>query len=212
MQGIPAVGGVQYAPVIRPGLRPVVDDGATDVTVDEGDRPDEMARFTAAAAAVAARLRDRAANASGAASEVLATTAMLAQDRAWIAATEKRIGEGNPAVRAVAGAVEQFATLFTSVGRPDGRARDRPPRHPRRPSRAPNVCARSRLGTQGRDVERHCKALERAIQVQQCRAQHTLQRGFCMLQALSAANDAVEPVLLLMRGSKDGALLHSRSI
>jgi phosphotransferase system enzyme I (PtsI) len=116
LQGIPAVGGVQYAPLIRPGSRPVVDDGATDATVDEGDRPDEMARFTAAAAAVAARLRDRAANASGAASEVLATTAMLAQDRAWIAATEKRIGEGNPAVRAVAGAVEQFATLFTQLG------------------------------------------------------------------------------------------------
>ncbi|MCW2734234.1 MAG: phosphoenolpyruvate--protein phosphotransferase [Mycobacterium sp.] len=116
LQGIPAVGGVQYAPVIRPGSRPTADDGSAAVDLGESDRPGEVARFTAAAASVANRLRERAANASGAASEVLATTATLAQDRAWIAATEKRIGEGNPAVRAVTGAVDQFATLFTQLG------------------------------------------------------------------------------------------------
>ncbi|MDX1889360.1 putative PEP-binding protein [Mycolicibacterium sp. 050158] len=116
LQGIPAVGGVQYAPVIRPGTRPTVDDASTGADVDEADRPHEAARFTAAAAAVADRLRERAANASGAASEVLATTAQLAQDRAWIAATEKRIGQGNPAVRAVTGAVDQFVVMFTQLG------------------------------------------------------------------------------------------------
>ncbi|MET0476145.1 MAG: putative PEP-binding protein [Mycobacterium sp.] len=116
LQGIPAVGGVQYAPVIRPGSRPSVDEAPAVGDIGESDRPGEVARFTAAAAAVAGRLRDRAANASGAASEVLATTAQLAQDRAWIAATEKRIGEGNPAVRAVTGAVEQFVTMFTQLG------------------------------------------------------------------------------------------------
>ena len=115
LQGIPAVGGVQYAPVIRPGSRPT-GDSAPGPDVDEAARPAEIARFTAAAAAVAERLRARAANASGAASEVLATTATLAQDRAWIAATEKRIGGGTPAVGAVTGAVEQFATLFTQLG------------------------------------------------------------------------------------------------
>jgi phosphotransferase system enzyme I (PtsI) len=47
---------------------------------------------------------------------VLATTASLAQDRAWIAATEKRIGEGHAAVTAVTGAVEQFVTMFTQIG------------------------------------------------------------------------------------------------
>ncbi|MGH3584368.1 MAG: phosphoenolpyruvate-utilizing N-terminal domain-containing protein, partial [Mycobacterium sp.] len=113
LHGIPAVGGVQYAPVIRPGSRPSVDDAPASADLTESDRPGEVARFTAAAAAVAGRLRDRAANASGAASEVLATTATLAQDRAWIAATEKRIGEGNPAVRAVTGAVDQFVAMFT---------------------------------------------------------------------------------------------------
>ena len=116
LQGIPAVGGVQYAPVIRPGSRPPVDDATTANELGEADRPGEVARFAAAAAAVAGRLRERAANASGAASEVLATTASLAQDRAWIAATEKRIGQGNSAVGAVTGAVEQFATMFTQLG------------------------------------------------------------------------------------------------
>lgn len=116
LRGIPAVGGVQYAPVIRPGSRPTVDAASTTADLEESRRPSEVARFTAAAAAVADRLRERAANASGAASEVLATTAQLAQDRAWIAATEKRIGQGNQAVGAVTGAVEQFVTMFTQLG------------------------------------------------------------------------------------------------
>ena len=116
LRGIPAVGGVQYAPVIRPGSRPTVDTASTSADLDESRRPGEVARFTAAAAAVADRLRERAANASGAASEVLATTAQLAQDRAWIAATEKRIGQGTQAVGAVTGAVEQFVTMFTQLG------------------------------------------------------------------------------------------------
>ena len=47
---------------------------------------------------------------------MLAATATLAQDRAWLGAAEKRITEGAPAVRAVAGAVEQFADMFTKLG------------------------------------------------------------------------------------------------
>ncbi|MGZ8745738.1 MAG: phosphoenolpyruvate--protein phosphotransferase [Mycobacterium sp.] len=113
--GVPVVPGVAYAPVIRPGRPPSLDDEATG-DVAESDRSAEAARFTAAAAAVASRLRDRAAHATGAASEVLAATATLAQDRAWLSAAEKRITEGAPAVRAVAGAVEQFADMFTKLG------------------------------------------------------------------------------------------------
>jgi phosphotransferase system enzyme I (PtsI) len=109
------VPGVAYAPVIRPGRPPSLDDDASG-DVSESDRSAEAARFTAAAAAVASRLRDRAAHATGAASEVLAATATLAQDRAWLGAAEKRITEGAPAVRAVAGAVEQFTDLFTKLG------------------------------------------------------------------------------------------------
>lgn len=115
LHGVPVVAGVQYAPVIRPGKLPELDAGsASDVA--EADRPAEAERFTAAAAAVAGRLRDRAAHATGSASEVLAATATLAQDRAWIGAAEKRIKEGTPAVRAVVSAVDQFVDLFTQLG------------------------------------------------------------------------------------------------
>ncbi|MCV7359470.1 phosphoenolpyruvate--protein phosphotransferase [Mycolicibacterium fluoranthenivorans] len=114
LTGVPVVPGVAYAPVIRPGRKPVIDLGADSLGEDE--RPAESARFTAAAATVAERLRERAGRATGAASEVLATTAGLAQDRAWLGAAEKRIAEGAPAVRAVAAAVDQFVGLFTQIG------------------------------------------------------------------------------------------------
>jgi phosphoenolpyruvate-protein phosphotransferase (PTS system enzyme I) len=116
LRGVPVVAGVQYAPVIRPGRLPVVDAGASEASIDEADRPAEAARFGAAATAVAARLRDRAAHATGAASEVLAATATLAQDRAWLGAAEKRIKEGMPAVPAVAAAAQQFVDMFTQLG------------------------------------------------------------------------------------------------
>src|SRR5262245_39948123 len=115
LHGVPVVAGVQYAPVIRPGRLPVVD-VAKAADIEESDRPAEAARFGAAATAVADRLRDRAAHATGAASEVLAATAALAQDRAWLGAAEKRIKAGTPAVAAVVAAVEQFVDMFTQLG------------------------------------------------------------------------------------------------
>src|SRR5215213_2410518 len=115
LRGVPVVAGVQYAPVIRPGRLPVVDDSAS-ADVDETDRPAEAARFAAAANTVAERLRDRAAHATGAASEVLAATATLAKDRAWLGAAEKLINAGAPAPRAVVAAVDQFVDLFTQLG------------------------------------------------------------------------------------------------
>jgi phosphotransferase system enzyme I (PtsI) len=94
----------------------MLDDLAAVPEIVEADRDAEVARFTAAAATVASRLRDRAAHATGAASEVLAATAMLAQDRAWLGAAEKRIKGGVPAVRATSEAVAQFVDLFTKMG------------------------------------------------------------------------------------------------
>ncbi|WP_235718354.1 putative PEP-binding protein [Mycolicibacterium goodii] len=114
LHGVPVVPGVQYAPVIRPGRPPVVD--LPDTEIAEGDRAAEAGRFLAAATAVAERLRDRAAHATGAAAEVLAATATLAQDRAWLGAAEKRITAGAPAVRAVTEAVDQFIGMFTKMG------------------------------------------------------------------------------------------------
>ncbi len=116
LQGVPVVAGVQYGPVIRPGRLPALDDVDVAPEVEEEDRPAEAARFTTAANAVATRLRDRAAHATGAASEVLAATATLAQDRAWLQAAEKLINAGAPAARAVVAAVDQFVDLFTQLG------------------------------------------------------------------------------------------------
>ncbi len=114
-RGVPVVPGVAYAPVIRPGRLPSLDDeGSGDIA--EPDRADEVARFAAASGAVAKRLRDRAAHATGVASEVLAATATLAQDRAWLGAAEKRINAGTPAVGAVMAAVDQFVDMFTQLG------------------------------------------------------------------------------------------------
>lgn len=116
LRGVPVVPGVSYAPVIRPGRPVPVDQLAAPTDIEEAARPAEISRFIGAAGAVAQRLRDRAAHATGAASEVLAATAMLAQDRAWLGAAEKRIGQGVPAVRATVEAVAQFTDLFTQMG------------------------------------------------------------------------------------------------
>ena len=114
LAGVPAVGGVRYAPVIRPGRPAAPDVTEPELAVDV--RPAEAARFTAVAAAVADRLRARAAHTTGAASEVLAATAGLAQDRAWLGAVEERITAGTPAIRAVSEAVEGFVQMFTQLG------------------------------------------------------------------------------------------------
>lgn len=114
LTGMPVVAGVRYAPVIRPGRAAEPDLGSGEVATDE--RPAQQARFDAAAATVAGRLRDRAAQSTGVAAEVLAATAQLAQDKAWLAAARKRIGDGVPAPRATHEAVAQFADLFTKMG------------------------------------------------------------------------------------------------
>jgi phosphotransferase system enzyme I (PtsI) len=115
LHGVPVVAGVQYAPVIRPGTLPDIDLSA-GAELAEPDRLREVQRFTAAAATVATRLRERAAHATGAASEVLAATAALAQDRGWLGAAEKRIKNGTPAVQAVNAAIDQFVEMFTKLG------------------------------------------------------------------------------------------------
>jgi phosphoenolpyruvate-protein phosphotransferase (PTS system enzyme I) len=116
LKGVPVVAGVGYAPVIRPGRLPVLDGIDAIPELEDEDRPVEAARFATAASAVADRLRDRARHATGAASEVLAATAGLAQDRAWLGAAEKRIKSGTPAVRATVEAVAQFVDVFTQIG------------------------------------------------------------------------------------------------
>ena len=116
LTGVPVVPGVRFAPVIRANRLPTLEDIDPGGELSEADRPAEAARFGAAAAAVAQRLRDRAAAATGAASEVLGATAQLAQDRAWLGAAEKAINAGMPAVRATMAAATQFIEMFTKMG------------------------------------------------------------------------------------------------
>ena len=116
LRGVPVVAGVRYAPVIRPGRPPAFEGLGSPVCIEEAGRAAEVTRFAVASSTVAERLRDRASHATGAASEVLAATATLAQDRAWLAAAEKQITGGMPAVPAVVAAVAQFVDLFTQLG------------------------------------------------------------------------------------------------
>ena len=109
------VAGVAYAPVIRPGARPSIP-ADTGADVAEADRPGEVGRLKDAAATVAGRLRDRAGQATGVASEVLATTAALAQDRAWLADAEKRIAAGSPAQQAVGAAIGKISDALAKAG------------------------------------------------------------------------------------------------
>jgi len=113
---VPVVPGVRFAPVIRANRLPGIDDLDPGGVLAELDRPAEAARFANAASSVAQRLRDRAAAATGAASEVLGATAQLAQDRAWLGSAENAIKAGKTAVRATAEAATQFIEMFTKMG------------------------------------------------------------------------------------------------
>ena len=115
LAGVPVVSGVRYAPVIRPGRAPQPDlAGLAELAA--ADREAEAARFDAAAAAVAARLRDRAAAATGVAAEVLAATAQLALDKAWLSRARSGIAAGVPAPRATHDSVAFFAEMFAKAG------------------------------------------------------------------------------------------------
>ncbi|TCN58192.1 phosphotransferase system enzyme I (PtsI) [Rhodococcus sp. SMB37] len=114
LQGTPVVPGIGYGPVIRPAQRPQITT-SSDVVPDTA-REAEAARFEAAVDVVAARLRVRAARASGAAAEVLQANAVLVEDRAWRGAAEGKIRAGADAVAATVGATDQFVTIFEKIG------------------------------------------------------------------------------------------------
>lgn len=114
VHGTPVVPGIAYGPAVRPAARPV--STASAPPLDEADRDAAEDAFVAAAAAVEARLRNRAAAATGAAAEVLQANAAMAADRGWIGAARKSIADGVPPVQAAVAATAQFVALFTKVG------------------------------------------------------------------------------------------------
>ena len=118
LTGTPVVGGVAHGPALWPGRRPDHSAEAlgAGVEIAEDRRAEESARFTEAAAAVAARLRERASQNTGVAAEVLAATAGLAEDRGWIGAASALIAKGASAPSAAVAATEQFAAVFTKLG------------------------------------------------------------------------------------------------
>jgi phosphotransferase system enzyme I (PtsI) len=115
LTGTPVVPGVAYGPVVRPAgaVHLPADD---EPPVEEDARAAEKERFGAAAELVARRLTERAAAATGASAEVLATTAGIATDRALRTTAEQRIEAGAPAPVAAVQAAQQFMDMFAALG------------------------------------------------------------------------------------------------
>ncbi|GAB2976871.1 phosphoenolpyruvate-utilizing N-terminal domain-containing protein [Actinotalea caeni] len=108
------VPGTGYGPALRAAPRPAIPPVASELP--EPAREAERERFRAAVAAVAERLEQRAARATGQAAEVLATTATMAADPTLAAGVEKAIADGVPAVQAVASATAEFTAMFSAAG------------------------------------------------------------------------------------------------
>lgn len=111
--GTPVVAGVGFGPVVRPAPRPKLPDA---MELAEAERATAMDTYQAAVSKVVSRLTERAQKATGAAAEVLAATASLAQDRGLQGAVSSQIKAGVDAANAMQKAAEQFGAMFTSLG------------------------------------------------------------------------------------------------
>lgn len=114
MHGTGVVPGIAYAPAAWKRGRPETLPQLPPLAEDE--RPAEVERLSAAADAVSTRLDDRASQASGVASEVLAATAALARDRGWRRAAVKLVKNGMSAPEATVTAIAQFVQTFEKLG------------------------------------------------------------------------------------------------
>ncbi|MEO7429732.1 MAG: putative PEP-binding protein, partial [Acidimicrobiales bacterium] len=83
---------------------------------DFADAEAALAAYDDATAAVAETFSSKAAAAQGAAAEVLTASAGLARDKGLRSGVNKNLQAGQGVVRAVQGAVEQFVTIFTTMG------------------------------------------------------------------------------------------------
>jgi phosphoenolpyruvate-protein phosphotransferase (PTS system enzyme I) len=116
LKGTAVVPGVGYGAVVRPSGAPVLPDAGSDDPVAEPDRAGELERFSAAVEAVAVRLENRTAQASGPAAEVLSATATLARDRGLKALVQQHTAAGATAEVATVRAVDQLEQMFRSAG------------------------------------------------------------------------------------------------
>ena len=83
---------------------------------DFADADAALAAYDDAAGAVAETFTAKAASAQGAAAEVLTASAGLARDKGLRGAVAKNLQAGQGPVAAVQGAVDQFVTIFTTMG------------------------------------------------------------------------------------------------
>jgi phosphotransferase system enzyme I (PtsI) len=116
LRGTPVVPGIAYAPVV---VATATVSPAAIAAFEAAPFPDAdaaLAAFDAAVATTADGLAGRAAQASGAAAEVLTATAGLARDKGLRAAVKKRLAAGDSLLTALGAAVEQFAGIFTQMG------------------------------------------------------------------------------------------------
>lgn len=116
LRGTPVVPGVAAGPAVQ--VRTAVSPVAIEAYGDGGhaDADAALAAYDEAVAAVAETFARRAAEANGAANEVLTASAGLAKDRGLRSAVAKALGAGTPLLGAVSEAVDSFVTLFRSMG------------------------------------------------------------------------------------------------
>lgn len=114
VQGTGVVPGVAYAKAVW--TRPQPEVALRSDEVPEADREAEAQRLAQAAATVAERLEQRAAQVTGVAAEVLGATAGMARDKGWLKAGTKRVMQGEDATRAAIGATDQFVAMFEKAG------------------------------------------------------------------------------------------------
>jgi phosphoenolpyruvate-protein phosphotransferase (PTS system enzyme I) len=116
LSGTPVVPGVAAGPVLH--VRGEVSPAAI-ARYGDGGFPDVDAALSAydeSVASVADTFTAKAAATQGAAAEVLTASAGLARDKGLRSAVSKNLQAGQGPVAAVQGAVEQFVTIFTSMG------------------------------------------------------------------------------------------------
>ncbi len=116
LSGTPVVPGVVWAPVALASTQVSLAAIAAFEAAPPADVDEAMARFDAAVEQVADGLARRAAEASGAAAEVLSATAGLARDKGLRTTVRKALTGGDSLLTALHAAVEQFAGLFAQMG------------------------------------------------------------------------------------------------
>ncbi|MDP3891817.1 phosphoenolpyruvate--protein phosphotransferase [Nocardioides sp.] len=116
LSGTPVVPGVAAGPalVVRGEVSPEAIERFGDGGFASAD--DALAAYDQAAQAVADSFARKAEAAQGAAAEVLTASAGLARDKGLRGAVAKHVGGGDGLIPAVRAAVEQFVTVFTSMG------------------------------------------------------------------------------------------------